>query len=170
MVLHPHPKHLELEASRWQIINDGVMGGISRSEVVVHESRLVFRGQLSLENNGGFASARCHFEQEFGGVSGFRLHVRGDGRNYQFRLRADELPEGIAWRASFSTDGSQQLIDLPLAAFEPVIRGRKVEHAGELNPGDIHLLGLMLADAQAGPFALEIYSIEAQRARIAAAS
>ena len=150
----------ELEASRWQIINDSVMGGTSRSEVIIHESRLVFRGQLSLENNGEFASARCHFQHDLGGVSGFRLKVRGDGRSYQFRLRADELPGGIAWRADFSTDGSQQLIDLPLTKFEPVIRGHRVGRAGELDPGEVHLLGFLLADAQPGPFALEVYAIE----------
>ena len=152
---------LELEAARWHVINDGVMGGKSRSEVINYQPRLLFRGQLSLENNGGFASALCRFRQGFGGIAGFRLEVRGDGRQYQFRLRADELPGGIAWRAIFPTDGSQQTIDLRLAEFEPVIRGRIVEHAGELRPEDMRLLGFMLADQQPGSFSLEVQSIEA---------
>ena len=154
---------LDFMASHWKITNDVVMGGISSSEVVKHESRLVFRGQLSIENEGGFASARCHTNQGFDAVSGFRLSVRGDGRSYQFRLRADELPGGIAWRATFSTDGSRQLINLPLSAFEPVIRGHRVELASEINPGEMHLLGLMLSDGQPGPFSLEVYAIEAQQ-------
>ena len=156
---------LELVPERWQVINDGVMGGRSSSEVIANQTEplsqgLLFRGQISLENNGGFASARCRFTQGFAGTDGFRLTVRGDGRSYQFRLRADEHPGSIAWQAVFPTDGSQQVIDLSLTAFEPVFRGRKVEHAGELKPAEMYLLGFMLADRQPGPFALEVHSIE----------
>lgn len=157
---------LELVPERWQVINDGVMGGRSSSEVSASQTGplfqgLLFRGQISLENNGGFASARCRFTQGFDGISGFRLAIRGDGRNYQFRLRADEHSSSIAWQAGFPTDGSQQVINLPLTAFEPVFRGRRVEHAGELKPAEMFLLGFMLADRDPGNFALEVYSIEA---------
>jgi hypothetical protein len=156
---------LELVPERWQVINDGVMGGRSRSEVIPSQTGmlaqgLLFRGHISLENSGGFASARCRFTQGFTGISGFRLAVRGDGRNYQFRLRADERSSTIAWQAVFSTDGSQQAVDLPLTSFEPVFRGRKVKDAGELKPAEMYLLGFMLADHQPGPFALEVHSIE----------
>ena len=151
---------LELEANRWHVINDNVMGGLSRSEVQPLEPRLLFRGQLSLENNGGFASIRCRFGQSFADVTAFHLVVRGDGRRYQFRLRADESSDSIAWRAAFSTDGSVQHIELALADFEPVIRGRQVKNAGALNPADIRLLGFMLADRQSGPFRLEVHAIE----------
>jgi monofunctional biosynthetic peptidoglycan transglycosylase len=157
---------LELVPQRWQVISDGVMGGRSRSEVIASKTGmlgqgLLFRGHISLENSGGFTSARCRFTQGFPGISGFRLAVRGDGRNYQFRLRADEHAGSIAWRAVFSTDGSQQVIDLALTAFEPVFRGRKVMDAGELKPAEMHVLGFMLADRQPGPFTLEVHSIEA---------
>jgi Complex I intermediate-associated protein 30 (CIA30) len=159
---------LELVPQRWQVINDGVMGGRSRSEVSASQTGmlvqgLLFHGQISLDNRGGFASARCRFTQGFTGINGFRLTVRGDGRNYQFRLRADERSGSIAWQAVFSTDGSEQVIDLPLTSFEPVFRGRKVEDASELKPAEMYLLGFMLADRQPGPFALEVHSIETLR-------
>ena len=163
---------LELVPERWQVINDGVMGGISRSEVIANQAGmlvqgLLFRGQISLENNGGFASARCRFTQGFAGTDGFRLTVRGDGRSYQFRLRADEHSSSIAWQAVFPTDGSQQVIDLSLTAFKPVFRGRRAEHAGELDPTEMHMLGFMLADRQPGTFALEVHSIEALQSSLA---
>jgi NADH dehydrogenase [ubiquinone] 1 alpha subcomplex assembly factor 1 len=106
---------IEIDAGRWQVINDTVMGGVSRSEILPAGQGLLFRGQLSTENNGGFASIRCHFKQDFDGVEVFRLKVCGDGRRYQFRLRAGDSPDGIAWRALFSTDGTVQAIDVPEA-------------------------------------------------------
>ena len=43
----------------WNIVNDDVMGGISTSYLSVSdEKNLIFNGNLSLKNNGGFASSR----------------------------------------------------------------------------------------------------------------
>ena len=43
----------------WNIVNDDVMGGISTSYLSVSDGKsLIFNGNLSLENNGGFASSR----------------------------------------------------------------------------------------------------------------
>ena len=43
----------------WTSVNDGVMGGISRGGFKRTEQKtLLFSGELSLENNGGFASIR----------------------------------------------------------------------------------------------------------------
>ena len=151
---------LELNAAGWQVINDGVMGGLSRGELVTRGSGLLFRGQISLENNGGFSSVRCRFVQSFADITGFRLTLRGDRRAYQFRLRADESVDGVAWRAEFPTNGQMQTIELVLADFEPVIRGRRIARPGTLDPAHVHLLGFMLADRRAGPFELEVHGIE----------
>ena len=43
----------------WRIVNDDVMGGVSSSTLYLNEEQnLVFSGNLSMENNGGFASSR----------------------------------------------------------------------------------------------------------------
>ena len=47
------------EVNNWLVVNDGVMGGLSQSEIVLTDSNTaVFRGTVSLENNGRFASTR----------------------------------------------------------------------------------------------------------------
>ena len=44
---------------KWGIVNDGVMGGISQSNIYLNEvDNIIFAGNVSLENNGGFASIR----------------------------------------------------------------------------------------------------------------
>jgi len=150
---------LDIEAHRWKIFNDTVMGGLSRSQVLPAGQGVLFRGELSLENNGGFASARFSPAESLAGVSAFRLTLRGDGRRYQFRLRTEESPDSIAWRSCFETNGSVQLIDLPLDEFEPVFRGRVVDQARPLRPSDIRWCGMMLADRKSGSFHLEVHAI-----------
>ena len=48
------------DGSNWRIINDGVMGGVSVGEARLDENSLLFVGQLSFDNNGGFASLRSN--------------------------------------------------------------------------------------------------------------
>lgn len=150
---------LDLELEPWQAVNDGVMGGVSSGRMVSADGALRFEGELSLENNGGFASVRRLVGDDLSAATGVRLEVRGDGRTYQFRLRQDGRFDGVAWRAEFSTSGEWQTIDLPFTEFEPVFRGRPVREAGPVSPADIRQVGFMLADKNPGPFALEIRDI-----------
>jgi NADH dehydrogenase [ubiquinone] 1 alpha subcomplex assembly factor 1 len=65
------------------------MGGISKSELVILDKSIgVFRGNLSLENNGGFASIRTFpTDYNLSGFDGISIRVRGDGKKYQVRLQ-----------------------------------------------------------------------------------
>jgi NADH dehydrogenase [ubiquinone] 1 alpha subcomplex assembly factor 1 len=151
---------LDMTPGPWQTINDGVMGGISSSRMVQEDGGLSFEGQLSLENNGGFASVRRPLDVDLSKAAGVRLDVRGDGRTYQFRVRQDERFDGVAWRAEFSTSGEWQTVELAFDEFVPVFRGRRVPDAGPVVPATIRQIGFMLADKTPGPFKLEIRSIE----------
>ena len=146
-------------AAEWAIVNDGVMGGLSSSEFVDSGAGFaVFRGKLSLENNGGFASVRGivptgAMEQH----SGLALRVRGDGRTYQVRLRTDRRFDGVAYMAEFQTRADAwQTIEIPFSAFEATFRGMKPRGAPELVPGEIRQLGLLIGDKVEGPFRLDV--------------
>ena len=151
---------MDMNAEPWRAVNDGVMGGISAGRMVGAEDGLSFEGELSLENNGGFASVRRLVGQDLADAVRLRIEVRGDGRSYQARFRQDGRFDGVAWRALFETTGSWQTVELAFGAFEPVFRGRRVPQAGPLVAADIRQFGFMLADGKPGPFRLEIRSIE----------
>ena len=59
----------------WSIVNDDVMGGVSTSYISLNEEKkLIFKGYLSLENNGGFASSRLGVKKkELVGVKSFKI-------------------------------------------------------------------------------------------------
>ncbi|WP_083582196.1 CIA30 family protein [Halomonas aestuarii] len=150
------------EAGRWHAVNDGVMGGVSQGGLHVEEGLGVFAGRLSLDHGGGFASVRRERgDPALDEAHGMRLRVRGDGRTYQLRLRADRLPEGAAYRARFATSGDWQTLDLPWSDFEAVYRGRRLDDAPPLAPEEIRQLGFLIADRREGDFRLEIATLEA---------
>lgn len=147
------------ERGRWRVVNDGVMGGLSRSEFLDDgDGPGVFRGTVSLDNNGGFASVRtAPADLGLGGFDGIRLQVRGDGKRYSFRLRTDDRFDGVAWSAPFETRAGEWVtVTLPFDEFRPTWRGRTVPGTPPLDPARIRQLGLLIADRQAGPFRIDI--------------
>ena len=145
--------------TQWRVVNDGVMGGLSRSgiETTDHETGL-FAGELSLRNNGGFASVRTMVGPlDLSGFAGLEIRVLGDGRAYQLRLRTDGHQDGLTYRAAFRTqDGKWFTARFPFEHFEPSFRGEIIEDAPPLDTSRIHQLGFLIADKVEGPFSLEI--------------
>lgn len=150
------------EADRWQIVDDVVMGGRSSSRMVATaDGTSVFRGDLSVENNGGFASVRTTGERcSLAGATAVVLRVRGDGQAYKLRLRTDALWDGASYQTTFETRAGEWMdVTLDLADFEPRWRGRLVRDAPPLDPAAVRGLGLMIADKQEGAFRLELRSL-----------
>lgn len=158
----------QMGLQKWGTINDGVMGGVSDSRLNTNEhGAAVFAGNVSLENNGGFASVRGRLGHcDLSGFDGLVVRVRGDGKRYRLRLRHDDDLDGVTYQARFETrEGVWDEVRLPLSSFEPTYRGRRLRDAEPLNAGAIHQIGFMIADGQAGPFRLEIARVEAYRTR-----
>ena len=130
--------------SRWRIVNDGVMGGLSQSQIAMTADKIgVFQGSVSLENNGGFASVRTN-PTDFGltGSKGLSLRIKGDGRRYQLRLRTDGRFDGIAYASSFDTVEDEWItVKVDFQDCSPIFRGRTVPDAPELDPERIRQIG-----------------------------
>jgi hypothetical protein len=117
----------ESDISNWEIVNDVVMGGQSSSEFFLNkEGHGVFKGLVSLENNGGFSSLRVRFKQK--NIEGYKkvlIHLKGDGKRYQFRVKTDKEDQQ-AYIHYFETTGEWQTIEMILSELEPTFRGRKL--------------------------------------------
>ncbi len=153
-------------ADSWRTVDDVVMGGISSSRVLADPAGMaVFTGTVSLERNGGFASARATTSLGPGeSMDGITLVVRGDGKTYKVTLRGDRRFDGVGWQAPFATvAGSWTTVRLPVSAFTPSWRGRLVPDAAPLDPRRLQSIGLSISDKQAGAFRLEIRSIATWR-------
>lgn len=141
----------------WTIVNDGVMGGRSSSHVAfTPEKNLVFSGNLSLENNGGFASFRMKVDKHIpAGCTRLSFRLKGDGKQYRFRIRNEDLWEDVSYSYSFRTINDIWMqFDIPLTKFVPVYRGKQIKYHGGLKSEDIRQIGLLISDKQSGPFSV----------------
>jgi len=158
----------EKSGGGWVAVNDGVMGGISQGGPKMLDQAMLFSGDLSLENNGGFSSIRKRAEHDLSGYDGIRLRVKGDGRTYQLRLQTDaRLRNNFNWPVSFSGEfetkaGEWVVVDVPFSDLRQSFRGRKLT-SHTFDEQRIELLGILLADKQPGPFAIELEWIKAYR-------
>ncbi len=150
----------------WLIVNDGVMGGLSRSRFILSDSNTaIFSGNVTLENNRGFASTRTRAMQfQLDGFKGVLIRVKGDGKKYQFRIRTNNRFDGVSYRYHFETNTNQwQTISIPFNKCVPVFRGRVLRDVGPISPKDIQELGILISDEQTGEFQLEIQWIKSYR-------
>lgn len=164
MSLISYAKPLALEnAEKWNIINDSVMGGISTSSIINDGDIATFSGDLSLERNGGFASTRANLLSPLPPeVEKIKIRVKGDGREYQLRLRTDNKWDSIAYTRSFKTEKNQWLtLSFYANEFVAVFRGRTVS-APNLRLNNIMQIGFLLADKQPGEFSLSFKAIEVE--------
>lgn len=144
----------------WRVVVDGVMGGRSTGRVQPGlRDTLLFTGNLSLENNGGFSQIRANVPSaSFEGADGIALRVRGDGRTYQFDIRVSNvrLMAG-GFQANFTTTRDEWVdIEIPFSDFKLYSFGRRVRNAPALEPRLIESIGVTLGDKKPGPFSIEI--------------
>ncbi len=148
----------------WQAINDGVMGGVSAGQLRFDSAGYaVFEGDVSFENNGGFASVRAPgLALGAADTVAYVLTVWGDGHTYKLNLRTDTGFDGVTYQAAFTlAPGRWTQAVLPLLMFEPRFRGRLVQDAPPLRPEAVKQIGLVISDRQAGVFRLMVKTIEA---------
>ena len=147
--------------NNWNVVNDDVMGGISNSEILINDkNNLVFQGNLSLENNGGFASSRLDIsDKNIEGIKYFEIKLKGDGKKYKLRLRQNNR------RASYSCDFQSKknewiIVKLPIEKFRPTWRGYNFSNYPNLQLASVSSLSLHISDKQEGNFFLEIEYIK----------
>ena len=147
----------------WQVVNDDVMGGVSASSFGQTNGVAIFQGEVSMENNGGFASVRSlPARHDIAGCDAFVLRVRGDGRRYKFTARTDPSFDSAIYQAGFTTkQGEWEEHRLPLKQFVATFRGRVLSTEPPLEASKVTSVGFLISDKQAGPFKLEVAWIKA---------
>ncbi|RAJ12234.1 CIA30 family protein [Arenibacter echinorum] len=112
----------------WRIVNDGVMGGLSVGNFSLSaDGHGLFKGEISLENNGGFSSVRYRFNKtKVTKDSYISIKLKGDGKKYQFRVK-DDSSNYYSYIVTFPTSGEWEEVKISLKDMYPSFRGRKLD-------------------------------------------
>ena len=149
----------ESKTGDWYVVDDGVMGGRSQGHVgLSEEGHGIFQGTVSLENNGGFSSIRARMEGlETKGYTAFKIRLKGDGKNYQFRVRS-QLNERQSYQYEFATTGEWQEVTVPFDEMIPTFRGMRLNMPNY--PGEVlRECSFLISNKKNESFKLEIDKI-----------
>ena len=144
----------------FRVINDGVMGGVSTSRLSPVAGAMLFEGELSLENNGGFASFRGAVRLPAESTA-LLLTVRGDGQRYKLTLKLDDGTGTPQYQAAFVAPHAWRTLRFEPADFAASFRGRPVA-APIVRFADVQCFGVLISDRQSGPFKIELKDMGAE--------
>lgn len=137
----------------WGILDDVVMGGVSQSQLRWGEGQLLFTGQVSTANGGGFVSTRTRNWDpplDWSAFAGLELRLRGDGQRYKFFLRDQRGWDSPAYAYAFDTQAAaEETVRIPFAEMVATFRARLLPNAPPLNTRCIYSLQLMLSKFEA---------------------
>ena len=147
----------------WTSVNDVVMGGASCSQLNFNpDGYAEFSGEISLKNNGGFASMRsAPSNYSIVNIKNLCLCILGDGHRYKLNLRMDNYPDGINYQALFTPPGEWSEVIFSYDDFKPCFHGDSVS-APPLDFSRINQIALMIGDRQEGSFTLLVRWLRAE--------
>lgn len=145
--------------SNWRIVDDVVMGGQSNGTFHTTDAgKVIFSGNVSLENNGGFSMVQYVFETK--NISSFAkvsIYLKGDGKTYQFRVKSS-IDDSYSYVIPFKTSGAWETIEIPFNTMYPSFRGRKLDKANY--PGQqLEMVAFLIGNKKEERFKLEVDSI-----------
>lgn len=124
-----HEPPVSARGTRWQFFTDRVMGGVSNGtmvrETVAGRPAIRMRGDVSLENNGGFVQIAIDLAPDGTAVDasawqGIELDVFGNGEEYGIHLRTEDLTRPWqSYRQSFRADPQWRTIQFRFNDFVP---------------------------------------------------
>lgn len=140
----------------WYVQNDTVMGGVSSSSVEIASGVMIFSGNLSLDNNGGFVSVRGPILDlgSAGEGNALSIDAQGDGLTYLVQI----LTPTDSYVARFvPTDGR---VIVPFSDFTATgWRLDPMPANAPLDAASIGQIAIYLLDRQEGEFELRVRSI-----------
>lgn len=143
----------------WYVVNDGVMGGLSEGRARLTPNSILFEGEISLRNNGGFSALRDPFgARDLSGFRSVEIRYKSSGQDFAYTL--EKSPR--FWIPNYKmplpdSQGDWVVVTHKLLDFEESRLGKptgaKVDQA---ILSQIVRTGFINTGKQAGPFRLEV--------------
>lgn len=147
------------DGSDWVVVNDGVMGGLSKGELVLTNKTLKFKGNISFKNNGGFASFRNRYGlYNLKDASTVEIKYRSAGQIMALSLEPNDMFYEPTYRIYLeNTYLAWKTVDIDINQFIECVLG---EPTGNKITPDILLkikrIGFITAGKKEGNFEIEI--------------
>lgn len=150
------------DKTSWMIVNDGVMGGLSKGRGVETDNGVLFFGTVSLENNGGFSSFRGPYQRyDLSSFKEVSIRYRSNGIRLALQLNVDQRFYYPNFKTNLPSSEEWTTITVKLADFKQYRLGYPT--GGSFKEEDktkVIRFGFITDEKRAGDFQFEVSSIE----------
>lgn len=110
----------EKDGQDWRIVDDGVMGGLSKGYLDFTENTVTFKGSVSLENNGGFTSFRSPYQSfDLSAYEKIIIRLKAEGQQLAFTMSTDRRWYLPYFKKQIEVKNNEwEVIELPLNEFK----------------------------------------------------
>ncbi len=148
----------------WTVVVDGVMGGRSSGKITLEDDHLLFSGEVSLANNGGFSSMRAPWKAyDLSLYSTVTLRSRATGQSFYLTMQHHAEWYRPGHRLHYKKSDEWVTVTYPLADLQETRIG---EATGQSIDADvlsqIKRMGIITGDKKACEFVIELDYIEFQ--------
>jgi hypothetical protein len=147
---------------KWRVVNDGVMGGLSQGVLAYEKESVVFKGALSLENNGGFASFRSEpGNYDLSAYKTVTIKYRGYGGKFGLRFTTTDVYYMPYYKMLIEPTEEWQTTTFNLRDFDQysLLNKTGVKVSNEAL-SKVQRIGLIKSDKVEGKFEIEVDYIE----------
>ena len=147
------------EKNNWIIVNDWVMGGLSKWNILTENETMIFSGNINT-NGGWFTSIRASLSDwVLKNTTHILLHAKADSRSYKMTFRdRNNRWIGHQIQIPFQTPWIFEEIKISLAELSPTYFGRNISAAG-FQKDEGREMWFIISDGINWGFQLEIESI-----------
>ena len=143
----------------WRVINDGVMGGLSQGKAKLTENSILFQGNISLDNNGGFSSLKGPFQNtDLSSFENVEIKLKCKGQTFALTLETHERFFMPYFKQNLNTKSEDwEIIQLKMTDFKVYRLGQLMNKPLPMEDfKKIIRIGLINDGKKEGPFELEI--------------
>lgn len=147
----------------WWVVNDGVMGGLSQGNKVMTENSILFKGVISLDNNGGFSSLRRSLsDKNLTQYNKIEIRYRSTGISKALSLSVSRRWYIPNYKISLEgTSGKWKTKTIKLSDFKKHSLGKPMnESLKKEKIKDVVRMGIITDEKKYGDFEFEVDYIE----------
>ena len=151
------------EDVQFELLMDNVMGGISQATITKDEDEkiLKFDGQLSLENNGGFAIFQGFIGRKLTGYRGVRVSAKiTDPERIFYVVLSRGMGGGMMWQEEIPLTDQFRSYEIGFNDFDFQFMGWSAGWMPKLSGATTRTVGMLVMDKNTDPFHVEVELIE----------
>ena len=145
--------------SSWNVINDGVMGGLSEGEAYLTDESMKFYGRISLANNGGFSSLKSPFQSyNLSDFNTVELRVKSKGGRVAMTMETERAFYRPYFKKQIVTSGEDwEVLEYELEEFKQYRLGYQTgDHFSDRYKDRIIRIGFITDEKQEVAFDFEV--------------